>query len=449
MANRFAIANGNFNATSTWSDTAGGVGGFSVPVAGDNAYANSKTVTITADATCDKISTEAENGATGSGGFVLNGGVTLTANVKAGGGAYCLTCSPTSPAVSYIIGDIYGSTTVTSSNGATLGGTGTIYVTGNITAGSFSGSKGIDFSGAALNITGNLIGAAGGSTTSTALSVSGAGSINVIGSINGASFGVGNYIAVLFAGSGVMTVTGNCTGGSGLAHTAISNSSIGTLNIIGTVTGGTGAGAWGVRNVSTGTVNITGSAVGGTNGGGANNESTGIIRCTRAKGNAYGVGSVGISAGIVGLNSAAQASLSYVEEIEYGDLGQSPVAGPIILTDKTSNVALFYRPSGLSKKTLIDAASISGALPAASDVRLNVVYNLGNTIGSCAVPSANSVAWGVPVDNTSGVAVLTQSGIWGASMLIATGVTGSIGNRLGNCATVATVGAQLSAALTH
>ncbi len=35
-ANRYAVANGNWNSTSTWSKSSGGTSGASVPVAGDN-----------------------------------------------------------------------------------------------------------------------------------------------------------------------------------------------------------------------------------------------------------------------------------------------------------------------------------------------------------------------------------------------------------------------------
>ena len=84
MANRFAIANGNFNDTATWSTTSTGSGGASVPVAGDNAIANNRTVTITANATCDNVTNGSTYGGTNGGGFIINDGVTLTANVIGG-----------------------------------------------------------------------------------------------------------------------------------------------------------------------------------------------------------------------------------------------------------------------------------------------------------------------------------------------------------------------------
>lgn len=478
MANRFAIANGNFNATSTWSDTAAGAGGFSVPVLGDNAYSNNKTVTITADATCDKVSSEAENGATTGGTFILNAGVTLTANVYGGspGGAngQTVTFQSSTPSVSYIVGNVYGGTVNQSNRGVLHNGSGTLAITGNITAGTFNACNGVlmnagngtlnvtgtvngmpsgsghaygisaGAAGCTVNITGNIVsGSHSGSNAGYGLATGSTATVNITGNISGGS---GNTdMGLAHAGIGIVTIVGNVTGGSSNGSHGVSNESSGTIYITGTVTGGSAVTAYGVRNTSTGAVYITGTTIGGTVMDGTNNSSTGTVKVTRAKGNGYGIGSVGLSA-TFGFSSTTQGSLNYVEEIEYGALGQSPVAGAIILTDKTSNVALFYRPS-LSKKTLIDAASIAGAMPAASDVRYGTTFNQGNSTGTCYVPSASNVMINVNVDNTVGTLMLTAANIWNTQTSTLTTV-GSIGERLANVSTVSTMGAQLSAALT-
>jgi len=161
------------------------------------------------------------------------------------------------------------------------------------------------------------------------------------------------------------------------------------------------------------------------------------VTVTRAKGNGFGNGSVGLSAA-VGVSNTSQGSATRVYEIEYGDLGQSPTAGPIILVNDTSNVALFYRTSG-GKKTLIDSSASAGH-PAVTNVRSGISYANGNLTGTCAVPAAGSVALGVAVDNTTGTAILTQANVETALGSFASG-------RLSNCATIATVGQQLSDAL--
>jgi hypothetical protein len=164
----------------------------------------------------------------------------------------------------------------------------------------------------------------------------------------------------------------------------------------------------------------------------------GTVTVTRAKGNGFGNGSAGLSAA-VGISNTSQGSATRIYEIEHGDLGQSPTAGPIIMLNDTSNVALFYRTSG-GKKTLIDSAASAGH-PAASNVRSGVSFANGNQTGTCAVPAAGSVALGVAVDNTSGTAVLTQANVETALGAFSSG-------RLANCATVASVGQQLADALT-
>jgi hypothetical protein len=50
---------------------------------------------------------------------------------------------------------------------------------------------------------------------------------------------------------------------------------------------------------------------------------------------------------------------------------------------------------------------------APSNVRAGTVYASGSLTGTCAVPAAGSVALGVPVDATTGTAVLTPEAVWG------------------------------------
>jgi hypothetical protein len=54
--------------------------------------------------------------------------------------------------------------------------------------------------------------------------------------------------------------------------------------------------------------------------------------------------------------------------------------------------------------------SLGQAAPA--DVRSGTVYANGNLTGTCAVPAAASVGFGVPVDDTTGTAALTPAAVW-------------------------------------
>jgi hypothetical protein len=62
-------------------------------------------------------------------------------------------------------------------------------------------------------------------------------------------------------------------------------------------------------------------------------------------------------------------------------------------------------------------------LPAANHVRSGISYGGGAVSGTCAVPAAGSVSFGVPVDNTSGTAVLTPEAVWGHASRTITGGT--------------------------
>jgi hypothetical protein len=107
-----------------------------------------------------------------------------------------------------------------------------------------------------------------------------------------------------------------------------------------------------------------------------------------------------------------------------------------------------------------DNADSGSGQPATNNVRSGTVYGPTNEFtGTCVVPSASSVAFGVPVDATTGTAVLTQQNVQDAlaSASIVTlnqqtsslNTPGSIGERLKLASTVATTAQQLSDALSN
>jgi hypothetical protein len=128
-----------------------------------------------------------------------------------------------------------------------------------------------------------------------------------------------------------------------------------------------------------------------------------------------------------------------IEQLEYGTFGQSPVSGTgIRLKKASSNVAVFNYCDTAGAKTLIDATQ-NAAMPAASDVRSGVSYASGAQTGSCAVPAASSVAFGVPVDNTTGTAVLTPAAIRAELATELGRIDASVSSRLSPSGTLATV----------
>jgi hypothetical protein len=184
-----------------------------------------------------------------------------------------------------------------------------------------------------------------------------------------------------------MTITGNATGGSGATAHGANNNSTGTITIIGIATGGTNATASGVRNVGAGTVNLG-----------------------RAKGTAYGPGNTSGLTATVGAENSALGVIE-IQELEYGEYGMTPTSGTGIRLKKlSSNVAVFNYADTAGAKTLVDATQ--GQMPAATDVRDGVSYASGALTGSCKVPAAASVGFGVPVDATTGTAALTPASVW-------------------------------------
>jgi hypothetical protein len=200
----------------------------------------------------------------------------------------------------------------------------------------------------------------------------------------------------------------------------------------------------GATNDVNGTLTITGSAIASSSSIGVNNASTGIVSVIRAVGNSWGIGAAGGVSSAVGLSSAVVGSDTRAEELEYGANGQAPTSGAVRIVNKTNNKCLVDLTTSVIK-TLADPSDATGQANQ-SDVRSGVSYALGNRTGTCAVPAASSVAFGVPIDATTGTAALTPAAVWDA---LTSGMTtsGSIGARLKNAATLDSTGQQLADAL--
>jgi len=379
-----------------------------------------------------------------------------------------------------LIGNATGST---ASRGIEFASSGTLAITGNVTGGTGSANVfGVNNTGSgSVNVYGTITGGTGGNNTGlthsgtgvvflsgnfvptggqSAVTNASSGTINILSNITATaasgpvisqtSTGIiaitGNLLAsnaanaVTNSGGGTVTILGNV---SGSAFQGIQNSSSGTVIINGDAYGGSTGSGNGVQNTSTGTVLINGNAYGGPLGIGASNTSTGIMYVKRAKANAFGIGSSGITlqAGVNG----AQSSFTYVQEIEYGDRGASPTTGNVFLSSVPTNQAVFYVYNA-NKRTLVDPVS-STFYPPASSVRSGVSYAAGNSTGTLSVPSASNVSFGVAVDNTTGTAVLTPDAVWQTNnnTLTASSLSGTIGYRLRNVATTEVVGQQIAA----
>jgi len=355
MAVITAQATGNWSATGTWS---GGV----VPTTGDTARTSTFTVTIDQDITVALLE------GTSSGHFAVTAARSIAAAVTSstghsGGGV--VRCSHSS---------------------------GTVTITGDITAGPATSSRAID-------LTGN-------------------GTISIVGNVgagNGAStIGVFNNSA-----SGTINITGNVTGGGGSNGVGSQNNSTGTIAVTGNVTGGSASTAYGINNSGLGTITVSGTATGGSASAayGANNVGGGTLRVGTAIGNDYGPSgthSVGV-AGLSGTNSAS--AITTYKALQFGAHGQSPISGCAYCEDSAgANTAKVYHTAS-TFVVLTDPADATD-FPAIADVRSGTTYGSGTYTGTLAVPAANQVSVGVAVDATTGTAVLTaaaaENAIWNA-----------------------------------
>lgn len=400
MATYFARKSGNINATDVWATTPSGTAGdfFGSFTTSDVLMSNGFTVTLNVNTTVGEIRNDTNEGATTGGSFTLSSSITLRANIIAGSA----TCVTHSSGNAIIIGNITGGS-ANAAYGVSAGSTGSLIVIGSIFGGTISGtSHGMNISAiGTVTITGNINGSV--TTNAAGLNIAAATTISITGTISGASSGYG----ITVNANALMTITGTVIGGSGQIGILVVNNA--TITLSGTSIGGTFAGI---------------SNVGGT------------VSVVRAKGGPLASSSVGIT--------CVSSVITNVEEIEYGDLGASPTSGPIRLTDKTTNVALVYRFLS-TKKSLVDISS-TNLVPVPSNVRSGTVYNNTGSTGTCVIPNANSVVYGVPVDNTTGSGILSPESVWNV-LSSSIGTSGSIGERLKNVSTISTVGKQLEGVL--
>lgn len=481
MATYYARKAGNINAADVWATTPSGIAAAVTFADGDVLMANSFAITVNVSVNLGatgQVRTDTTGGATAGGTFFLNNGVTLTANLF--GGIVTAPISQLNSGSATITGNCTGggwttvaafnnSTGTLTINGNVTGGTGdtadgcrnetsgTITINGNVTGGSNNGSGAYNKAGGIINITGNVLGAGFGGR---GVFNNSSGRINISGNVTGGSNASNAHGAVNLSTGRIVITNGTVTGGSNAAAYGVHNASTGVIEITGVVNGAS-SGAPGVRNESTGSVLLTGTATGGSNsagygvhnfgngvvtitglaaGGsaatGARNEAAGIINLTRAVGNGFGFGSVGLSAA-TGVTNVSVTGEIVLKEIEYGVLGMTPTSGSRIkLLPQGTNQAKFNFTSTGTTKTLVDATQ--GDMPAVSNVRSGTTYAMGTLTGTLAVPPAASVSLGVPVDNTTGTAMLTPAAVWSHATRTITGGLVDTATTLTNAPTVPT-----------
>lgn len=415
MAIRYATKNGNWSDVTVWD------GGTTLPTASDDVRSNGFTVNIDGSYTVLTVSNNSAAGVVAGGFFELANGVALTCTGNPGifsstGGTVIL-LSLGSGQTATVNSSIQSNYTSTGGQVARNSGSGTLNIVGNITGQSTTGAGGHavirNSSSGAINITGNLVPRTEVNNGNAIVTNDSSGTIVVIGNCTGQTGNVNGFGASAYNGAaGVFSITGNITGGGISTHYGAQNASSGIFNINGTCTGNVGYAA---VNSSTGRMIVTGSIQSSASAPAVfNSNNSGTLACTGPF-----------------LTTA---------------LGVSPIQAVRWLWKQTDQQPTYMqvRTQGdLALRNLYTADSVGGN-PATNNVRAGTVYGpLNELTGTMAVPSANSVGFGVPVDNTTGTQALSPQDVW--NVLTSTLTTnGSIGQRLKNAATVDTVAAQVA-----
>ena len=251
----------------------------------------------------------------------------------------------------------------------------------------------------------------------------------VTGGSGASAYGLNN------ASTGAVSATSSTvTGGIGGSSIGLNNASTGTVTITSsTVTGGSSSTCYGIQNFSTGTVTITSSTVTGGSGGtsiGLNNASTGTVTVTSTTltggsgSSAYGLsnattgtivstGDITATNSASGLSSDNTAANVKISGSLIGSInGRPAIYAAKYLIDPTPTTAKFRQgKNGTTTYSDFFTADNSFGQAAITDVRFGTVYASGALTGVAYIPAAGSVAFGVPVDATTGTATLTAADV--------------------------------------
>lgn len=418
MANRWAVANGNWSNTATWN-------GGTLPTSADDVFADGFTVTIDQTITVLSIRTTQRSGGTAGGGFTVSGAHTINA-ICIAGTTTCLTSTATSGTTVTVNGNSTGGSVI-NAHGINNSSTGTVIVTGTITGGTVNSTTPaaglFNNTTGAVTIVGNV--QAGLSSGNHGVYNNGAGAVTITGSVTGGGGGAQGFFN---NGAGTVTITGNITGGSAGGQNStfpgygIFNNANGAVNITGNCSSGTGANGFiaGLYNASTGPVSIIGNLTA---------LSSYAVWCV-------GTGSLtvnGVTINASTSNNAIFSSAANVIDITgtingstafpavyaltatvrvrgnvVAQNGINPICSTKLNIDPTASQTFTLQDTSNANRSLFTANALS-TFPAVSDVRSGVVYASGSLTGTCNVPAAASVAFGVPVDNTTGTAIITRA----------------------------------------
>jgi hypothetical protein len=401
MANRWAITNGNWSNTATWNT--GSILG--IPTASDDAYSNNFTVTVDQNITVLSLRNGASAPIAAGGTFALANGVTVTVTAANG-----------------LLASVANLTRITGSDSATI--------IGNFGSGNIAGPALLISQSANVTVTGSITG--GGNTGVTAINHASSGTLNISGSIQGGS-GTNTH-GITLSSSGSINMVGTITGGSSTTAHGINSTSTGIVTVTGSITGGTSTGA-GINATSTGTILVSGSVQSGIGTSGVISSGASIMQI---------IGPVSSSIVAPGVQSTSTTAINTFTGPFLNRNNRNAVFAPNIQLISGSTPTWTFDTETYGEQRTLYTADYPGNFPSSADVRDGVVFgDINQFTGTVAIPSTGSVLKGVPVDNTTGSASFDTQSVWGINTNNLT-VTGSLGARLRNVATVATDGAAIA-----
>ena len=394
MANRYAVASGNWSNTTIWD-------GGTLPASNDIVRPNGFTVVIDQDITVSELRTDASSPAVSGGTFDVYTNCTINCtNIRPGlASTTGYTLRNYNPGITTINSNIIGANPILLNN--TIG---TLIIVGDITC-SANGWITITNENGNLTIIGNLSFISSG-INSTLLTNSSPGIINITGNITGGQLS-SNTVTIRNTSTGIINITGNVTGGATSNNNfAIINSSIGNINITGTVLANISPS---INSTTAGIINVIGQLQASTTANAVSSTSTTATN---------------VFSGPL-INSGSRNAI-YCYNVElYDDITTRYTIG----VSGSNDTITLYSPDQVT------------GVPSGSDVRIGTIYGPGNELtGSMNVPHSNSVSYGVAVDQTTGSALVKPEDLWNFPITALTS-SNSIFQRLASTATSASVAA--------
>ena len=379
MADRWAVAAGNWSSTSTWN-------GGTLPASTDDVYANNFIVTIDQSITVNTLRHAAGTGITAGGYFSIAGAGPYTINITQPVIVSHFSTTSTTGLIS-----IAGPANI-AINCPTLNGGGSVANNRGIVINSgYSGT---------LTFTGAVIGGGGGH----GIQHNGiTGTLVINGSVTG-NFSTG--LGVLSSNSGPTVINGDITGGGASGGHGYQGNSSGGLTHNGTATAGTGSTASGIQLGGSSVNVLTGTYTGV----GASSTRWAVSLSGTSQTTIYGTIS-GSTTGVA-VSGGSTAFLRVDAVLEWSVNGVPPIdgAGATVQFKRTGTMLAARVPSDDTypipqPQSMITYSRYATGNPAPTQVRAGVTYGpSGGNTGTYAVPPANAVSYGVPVDNTTGTA---------------------------------------------